>query len=144
MGQRGASAGDSNRDCDRAMVKGAQKMIGSVGIIHVERSGGGGSQGRIALILRKTLRQGVPLSKKNSGAIFVFEAMNQERTRRVIFEQREIVCIRSRAGRESSQACVVKQVETEESRGFIHSKLLEFIMNRGVGIRGVRAIQNFF
>src|SRR6266478_7555247 len=103
MGQRGASASDGNSGGDRAMIEGAQKMISSVGIIPVERSSCGCSQCRIALILRKILRQGVALSEKNSGAVFVFEAVDQQRAGRVIFKQREIVCIDLRAGRESSQ-----------------------------------------
>src|SRR6266404_1513526 len=108
MGQRGASASDGNSGGNRAMIEGAQKMVGSIGIIHVERRSGGGSQGRIALILRKILRQGVPLSEKNSGAVLVFEAVDQQRAGRVILKQREIVCIDLRAGRESSQVRIVK------------------------------------
>src|SRR5258707_5343875 len=99
MRECGASARDGNSGGDRAMIEGAQKMIGSIGVIYVEGSSGGGSQGRIALILRKALRQGVPLSEKNCCTVFVFETMNQQRARSVIFEQREIVGIDLRARR---------------------------------------------
>src|SRR5258706_11719842 len=119
-------------------------MIGAVGIIHVESSHCGGSEGRVALTLGKILRQRASLSEKDGRAILVFEAMNQQRARRVIFEQREIVGIDLRAGREISQVRIVKQIETEESRSFIHSELLEFIMQRGARIQVLPAMQKFF
>src|ERR1700682_442376 len=117
-------------------------MIGSVSIAKIQRSGGGGRERRIAKIRRKVLRQRVFLSEKDSGAVFVFEAVNEQRARRVIFEQRKIIRIDLRTGSEIPQARVVERIKTKKSRGLIHSKLLEIVMQRGVGIQSLRAIQN--
>src|SRR5258708_11386042 len=58
MRECGESARDGNSGGDRAMIEGAEKMVGTIGMIYVEGSRGGGSQCRIALNLRKALRQG--------------------------------------------------------------------------------------
>src|SRR5579864_6092899 len=90
MREGGASASHGDGCGYRTILESVQKMIGSIGIVHIKRSNSGGRERRIALLLRKTFGQSVPLCEQNRRAVFIFQAMDQQRARRVIFEQREI------------------------------------------------------
>ncbi len=60
----------------------------------------------------------------------------------MVFEQSEIICVDLRAQGKIPQACVVQHVKAEQSERFIQSKLLEIVMQGGIGIQSLRAIQN--
>ena len=143
MGQRGAPADGGDGGGDRTSIKRAQETLGSVRVVLIDRGGGGGSERRVARVRRKIFGQGIFLLQENCIAVLVFQAVHEQGSRGVIFEQRSIVRIDLRAGRECSQTRVIEQVKTEKSSRFLHAKLREIVVQARQSVHCLRALQNF-
>ena len=131
------------RGGDRTIVEGAQETVGSVRVLLIDRGRGGGSERRVARVRRKILGQGIFLLQQNRIAVLVFQAVDEQGSRGVIFEQRSIVRIDLRAGRKFSQARVIEQVKTEKSGGFFHAELREIVVQARHSVQSLRALENF-
>src|SRR4029077_4510451 len=79
----------------------------------------------------------------NRIAVLVFQAVEEQGSRGVIFEQRSIVRIDLRAGSEFAKPSAVEQAKTEESGRFFHSKLHEIVVKSRQFIKSLRALENF-
>src|SRR5580693_5184313 len=116
LGERGAPADRGDASGYWTIVEGAQEAIRSVRVLLIDRGHGGGSESGVARVRRKILGQGISLLAENRVAVLVLQAVNEQGSRGVIFEQRLIVRIELRPGREFSQTRVIEQVEAKQSR----------------------------